>query len=100
MELSPQALVPMATLAAALLAGAIAALTLIVNKENKISEFRQAWIDGLREDLTTFFPPAEPAPGLFKKISLSRNSLLKIQSQSTKPRPQNSVTRSPNARTE
>lgn len=55
MEFNPAALVPMVTLAAALLAGAIAALTLIVNKENKISEFRQAWIDGLREDLTNFF---------------------------------------------
>lgn len=55
MEYNPAALVPMVTLAAALLAGAIAALTLIVNKENKISEFRQAWIDGLREDLTNFF---------------------------------------------
>lgn len=48
------ALVQMMPLVAALLAGAIAALTLIVNKENKISEFRQAWIDGLREDLTNF----------------------------------------------
>jgi hypothetical protein len=55
MEYNPAVLVPMVTLAAALLAGAIAALTLIVNKENKISEFRQAWIDGLREDLTNFF---------------------------------------------
>ena len=48
------ALVQMMPLVAALLGGAIAALTLIVNKENKISEFRQAWIDGLREDLTNF----------------------------------------------
>ena len=55
MEYNPAVLVPMVTLAAALLAGAIAALTLIVNKENKISEFRQSWIDGLREDLTNFF---------------------------------------------
>lgn len=48
------ALVQMMPLVAALLGGAIAALTLIVNKENKISEFRQAWIDCLREDLTNF----------------------------------------------
>ena len=47
-------LVQMMPLVAALLGGAIAALTLIVNKENKISEFRQAWIDGLREDLANF----------------------------------------------
>lgn len=55
MDYNPAELVPMVTLAAAFIAGAIAALTLIVNKENKISEFRQAWIDGLREDLTNFF---------------------------------------------
>ena len=49
------ALLQMLPLVAGVLAGAIAALTLIVNKENKISEFRQAWIDGLREDLANFF---------------------------------------------
>ena len=54
MEVSITTLIPLVTLTAALLAGAIAALTLIVNKENKISEFRQDWIDSLREDLTNF----------------------------------------------
>lgn len=54
MEFNITLLVPLVTLIAALLAGAIAALTLIVNKENKVSEFRQAWIDGLREDLANF----------------------------------------------
>lgn len=52
MELNAALVMP---LVVALFGGAIAALTLIVNKENKISEFRQAWIDGLREDLTNFF---------------------------------------------
>jgi hypothetical protein len=35
---------------AALVAGFISLLGLIISKEQKISEFRQAWIDGLRDD--------------------------------------------------
>lgn len=36
---------------AALIAGAVAFLVLVLTKENKTSEFRQAWIDGLRDDI-------------------------------------------------
>ena len=39
---------------AAAIGGAIALVGLIVSKENKVSEFRQQWIDGLRADLSTF----------------------------------------------
>lgn len=42
------------SLGAALIAATIAFLGLIVGKENKISEFRQAWIDGLRIELSKF----------------------------------------------
>jgi len=42
-----------ATIAAII--GALASLlSLIISKEQKTSEFRQAWIDGLREDLTNY----------------------------------------------
>lgn len=45
------------TLAAALAAAAsLVAVTL--SKEQKVSEFRQAWIDGLRDDLTSFLSSA------------------------------------------
>ncbi len=37
---------------AALIAGTISLLGLIISKEQKTSEFRQAWIDSLRSDLT------------------------------------------------
>ncbi|TKT72977.1 hypothetical protein YH63_016970 [Afipia massiliensis] len=37
---------------AALIAGTISLLGLIISKEQKTSEFRQAWIDALRSDLT------------------------------------------------
>ena len=38
-------------LSVALIAALVSVLGLIISKESKISEFRQAWIDGLRSDL-------------------------------------------------
>lgn len=77
MEFNPAALVPMVTLAAALLAGAIAALTLIVNKENKISEFRQAWIDCLREDLTNFLSASRTCTRALQESKYARREQFK-----------------------
>jgi septum formation topological specificity factor MinE len=37
---------------AALISGGIALLGLIISKEQKISEFRQAWVDAVRDDLS------------------------------------------------
>lgn len=42
---------PLIGLAGGTLAGLIAAMSAVIGKENKISEFRQAWIDNQREDL-------------------------------------------------
>jgi predicted butyrate kinase (DUF1464 family) len=41
------------TLFAASMAGIFSLFSLINNKEQKVSEFRQAWIDGLRHEVTT-----------------------------------------------
>ena len=38
-------------LSVAFIAALVSVLSLIISKESKISEFRQAWIDGLRSDL-------------------------------------------------
>jgi hypothetical protein len=46
------------TVAAALVAGGVARANLIASKESKISEFRQTWIDALRDDLATLFSSA------------------------------------------
>ena len=54
-SLPAQSLVAIATLVAALIAGAIAFVNLTLTKEMKTSEFRQAWIDGLRDELAAFF---------------------------------------------
>lgn len=53
-----QALAAVATLVAALIAAAVAFVNLTLTKELKTSEFRQAWIDALREDLAQFLGAA------------------------------------------
>ncbi|HQR97496.1 MULTISPECIES: hypothetical protein [unclassified Polaromonas] len=83
MEYNPAALVPMVTLAAAFMAGAIAALTLIVNKENKISEFRQAWIDGLREDLANFFSASRTCTRAIQESRLEFKNPMPIDEATT-----------------
>ena len=50
--------VAIATVVAAVIAGLISVVTLTLAKEQKTSEFRQAWIDGLRQDLAEFLASA------------------------------------------
>lgn len=57
-DLPAQAIAAVGTLVAALIAGAISFVNLTLTKELKTSEFRQAWIDGLREELAKFFGAA------------------------------------------
>jgi len=42
---------PSIAIVVAIIAGAFSFLGLVLSKEQKVSELRQAWIDGLREDL-------------------------------------------------
>jgi hypothetical protein len=51
MEPSSQALVAFGAITAAFIAGSFSYLTLVVAKEQKVSEFRQNWIDELRKDI-------------------------------------------------
>jgi len=46
------------TILAALIAGAVSLVTITLSKEQKVSEFRQAWIDALRADLASFLSSA------------------------------------------
>jgi hypothetical protein len=57
-QLATQSIVAIATLLAALIASAISFVNLTLTKELKTSEFRQRWIDGLREELAAFFGAA------------------------------------------
>lgn len=45
---------PWGVIVAAAITGTIAFIGMVVTKESKISEFRQAWIDSLREDVVSF----------------------------------------------
>jgi hypothetical protein len=54
-ELPIYSIVAMATVTASLIAATIAFVNLTLTKELKTSEFRQAWINSLREDLSIFF---------------------------------------------
>ena len=54
-ELPVFSIVAMATVTASLITAIISFVNLTLTKEQKISEFRQAWIDALREDLSIFF---------------------------------------------
>jgi hypothetical protein len=66
----PESLVALATLVASLIAAAISFVTLTLTKELKTSEFRQAWIDGLREELAAFFGAAR---GFARAVEASRS---------------------------
>jgi hypothetical protein len=56
--LPTESIAAIATIIAALIAAAISFVNLTLTKEQKTSEFRQAWIDALRQDLATFFATA------------------------------------------
>jgi len=49
-----QILAAMGAVIAALIAGAFAFFSLVATKETKVSEFRQAWIDSLRSEISTY----------------------------------------------
>jgi len=57
-EFSNVPLAPIATVVAALITAMISFVNLTLSKEQKTSEFRQAWIDGLRDELAIFFSSA------------------------------------------
>lgn len=54
MTAHPQFTSAIATIVAALVGGTITYLVAVFTKESKVSEFRQTWIDGLREDTAKF----------------------------------------------
>lgn len=57
-ELSAAALAATATVITAVITSIVSFVTMSLTKELKTSEFRQAWIDGLRDDLAKFFGAA------------------------------------------
>lgn len=54
MDIPLPLLVPIGAVLAACITGAISFVSLVTSKEQKISEFRQAWIDAFRSELADF----------------------------------------------
>lgn len=61
------------TIVAAMITGTVAYITLVVNKENSISSFRQDWINSLREEISTFVSLIYSYHWLMRKINFSPN---------------------------
>ena len=51
-SLPPQVLIPVGVILAALIGGFFSLISLIISKEQKTSEFRQQWIDSLRQEIS------------------------------------------------
>jgi hypothetical protein len=47
-------LIPIGAILAACITGTVSFVSLVISKEQKISEFRQAWIDAFRQELSEF----------------------------------------------
>ena len=63
MELSPIVFVAAATLAAAFVAALVSMVGLVISKEQKTTEFRQAWINSLRAEVAKFAAEARYIAG-------------------------------------
>lgn len=57
--ISPSIYIPLGAIAAATIAGAISFISSVLSKDQKTSEFRQTWIDGVRDDLSEFISRIE-----------------------------------------
>lgn len=80
-ELQAQAVVAVVGAVAALVAGAFSFVNLTLNKEQKTSEFRQAWIDGLRGDLAIFFAGARAMARATEEQRSVANAVLQISNE-------------------
>lgn len=54
MDIPATAFIALGAVLAALIAGFFSVLGLVASKENKVSEFRLAWIDGLRNEISIY----------------------------------------------
>jgi hypothetical protein len=85
-------LVPLGAILAACITGAISFFTLMLAKEQKVSEFRQAWIDAFRSELAEFAGHArqialEQVPVNFMPSSSTLETLERMTEESRRPDP-------------
>ena len=92
MEVDPKLYPAFGSIVAAAIAGAIALLSLVISKENKLSDFRQSWIDSLRMEIADLLSnilmikklveDGQPEIGrkdLFQALQLADRSLMLIR---------------------
>lgn len=70
MEIPNTVFVALGAIVAALVTGIFSFVSLINQKEGKISEFRQAWIDAIRDDLAIFFSCIEKMSTAWQLVEL------------------------------
>ncbi len=68
----PQVVIPIGAVLAAAITAAASFVRLVVAKDQKVSEFRQAWIDGLRMELAEFASNARRLSSEERPIDLRR----------------------------
>lgn len=52
--MDPKLYMAIGPIIAAIIGAVVALVSLIISKESKLSEFRQAWIDSLRQEIADF----------------------------------------------
>jgi hypothetical protein len=95
------------TVIVATIAGVFSLLGLVIAKEQKVSEFRQAWIDALRQDVAEFIAQAniihaalaklakQASPDKVKFLNDNRESYLAVNRCSTRIRLRLNVSEAP-----
>lgn len=63
---------PWGTIAGALITACVAALGLVISKEHKVSEFRQKWIDDMREDVAKIIAHANIIRAIFSSFRMAK----------------------------
>ncbi|MDH3998607.1 MAG: hypothetical protein OET90_07185 [Desulfuromonadales bacterium] len=58
---------------AASVTGAISFVNLIISKDQKVSEFRQEWINRLRDDIAEYLGHVSAISAIWQSISLSKD---------------------------
>lgn len=65
-SIPPTVFVALGVITAALLTGVFSIMNMVSAKENKVSEFRLAWIDGLREEIAEYASAAQELSRAYK----------------------------------
>lgn len=80
-SLPPQVLIPVGVILAALIGGFFSLISLIISKEQKTSEFRQQWIDSLRQEISDHIAASITLSAMRQFQSVTDEEFLKVASE-------------------